>query len=168
MAESTLIQQIEACTDRETLEAAIAAAQARLQQLQNGVVKVRLNGGTWYAVLPEKMPSGRNRAYKLGERLSPAAVLRRAQRKPPDPLQFEIAESEAKKSADVGWIEGPGARKRYYNVSAYQQARRRWHEWRELVTDPAAIAFGIPAEGMKMLRKLEGQGYQIQYPEQET
>lgn len=167
VAESTVLDQIEESTDREWLLAVVAAAQKRLEWLKanRGVVNVVCQDGTWYAVLPDKNANGRNKGYRLGDRMAPAAVLRRAGRKPPEPLQFEITEHDAKKSAQIGRIETPGAKNRYYDVAAYNQARSNWHEWRELAGDPAAVAFGIPVSGMKILRKIEGQGYQIRFPE---
>lgn len=157
-------QYIATCKDTKALEAIIALAQNRLQALEQlGPVRLALHKGHWYAVLPAGQ-----QPIPLGARLTPSEVYARSQKKPPDPLDYELTPQQAEQNQHrgaIGWVEDDTTpikgHRRYYDVKAYDKARAEWVKWRALASDPFSIAFGISVEGMQEIQKLRESGYEI-------
>lgn len=165
-----LLDRIRTCNDLATLAEVVRVAQARIDWLsQPREVQLVCRNGTWYAVVEE---NGGRKGINLGERMTAAAVLRRSQKRPPQPLDYEISKEEATRRRqlerqNVGWVDDDnGGPRRYYAVPEYEAARTAWYRWKELARDPMAMAFGITVAGMEKLQQLREAGYQIRTPQE--
>ena len=163
-----LLQRIRTCNDAETLAEIVRVAQGRLDWLsQAREVQLVCRDGAWFAVVEE---DGKRKGIQLGERMTAAAVLRRSQKRPPHPLDYEIPREEADRRRqserqNIGWVEDDdGGPRRFYAVPEFDAARKAWHHWKDLAGDPLAMAFGISVAGMEKLQKLREAGYQIRPP----
>lgn len=163
------ITRLENKDDLQTIAHAIQKRLAELEK-QKGILKLTLIDGVWYA-LGVEAEDGKKPGITLGRQLSLAESLKQAREPRPTMQQFELLPKEAKAYRDrdpscVGWWYDNGSHvPKFYHIPRFDEANGKWKRQNELAHDPVAMAYRLSVEGMEKLKRLENEGYKIDYPE---
>lgn len=157
-----ILEQITSISDRDLLQEIKRIAEERLSFLaQKRVVQVVCQNNEWMVAFGK-------RTVSLGKRLTPSEAMLQAKQPAPKSIDFILAQPEAEKirrsdPSQVGWVRNNDGTVMYYFLyPEYDRARTAWHEYHKYASDPLAISHGIGVEGMRILRRLESEGYQIE------
>lgn len=160
-----VLMQIESITDRDALQEILRAAEGRLRFLERKrVVRIVCQNNEWFAMFG-------SRAVSLGKRLTPIEAMKQAKIQAPNSMDFILTQPEAEKlrrrdPSLVGWTKNDDGTVMYYFLyPEYDRARKAWYDHHQYASDPLAISHGIGVEGMRILRRLEVEGYQVEISE---